>query len=132
MKKQSVFIKHVKQESGFLFPYILFITAIVLLSVMTSITIYTNDKKMTTLQLEQIELETLHQMAYRAFTIDITSISILDKKGQVYYDFPNGDVTVTYYANGSGKWQCEFLATTLLENSKTNVQTINISLHEKN
>lgn len=71
-----------KSQNGFIFIYVTFLTALILLVTFTSITLYVTDKQLTYVQLEQIELETLHQMAFR------------EAKDEGVYYYPNGYVTV--------------------------------------
>ncbi|WP_117160672.1 hypothetical protein [Paraliobacillus sp. X-1268] len=118
MQKQLAFIKRLQTENGFFFPYITFIAAIVLLSVITSISLYANETKMTTLQMEQIELETLHQMAYQKFVSEQNKNSFSLDKEILQYEFPNGIVKITYDALENDAIRYKFEATTLLGNRK--------------
>lgn len=118
MQKHLPFIKITQSEDGFLFPYVTFIAAIVLLSVVTSITLYANNTKMTTLQMEQIELETLHQMAYQTFISERNINNFSSDKVVIQYNFPNGIVKITYDPLDNDTLRYKFEATTLLGNRK--------------
>lgn len=118
MQKHLPFTKITQSEDGFLFPYISFVAALVLLTVVTSITLFANNTKMTTLQMEQIELETLHQMAYQTFISERNKNNLSLDKEVIHYNFPNGIVKITYDPLENAALRYKFEATTLLGNKK--------------
>ncbi|WP_117169231.1 hypothetical protein [Paraliobacillus sediminis] len=118
MQKHLPFTKITQSESGFLFPYVSFVAAIILLSVITGITLYANNTKMTTLQMEQIELETLHQMAYQTLVSERNKNNSNPDKEVIQYEFPNGIVKITYDVLENNAMRYQFEATTLSGNRK--------------
>ncbi|MFD1850620.1 competence type IV pilus minor pilin ComGG [Oceanobacillus bengalensis] len=90
MKKPSSIIRN---EQGFILPYILFVVVIILMIVKTNIEIYQNELEITERQIEQIKAETLFQMA-RTMVIDELEKDRNIPSSGMSYDFPNGSVHV--------------------------------------
>lgn len=104
--KKRLFIINLNKEDGFLFIYMTFLLTILMLVTITSIAIYISNQQLTINQLEQIELETLHQMAYREFTLEQTAENRT-------YSYPNGFVTITINQINENKLTCTFIAYTI-------------------
>ncbi|GGM31606.1 hypothetical protein GCM10011351_17240 [Paraliobacillus quinghaiensis] len=122
MQKHLVFIKHrIYNQDGFLLPYVTFIITLLLLSVMSAITLYSNDQLITELQLEQVELETLHQIGYTDFSKNLVDYPITTQQQMMNYFYPNGKVLITYYQHNDNKIVITLKAITLKKNQKTRV-----------
>ncbi|MCT2537552.1 hypothetical protein NC661_01195 [Aquibacillus koreensis] len=93
MRKQSV----ITNEQGFIFPYICFLAAVILIVVTASLSLYQNHLQLTRLQTERIKIETLLQMGsveFNQFIMDENSM--MQDHGQITYDYPYGQVKVLY------------------------------------
>ena len=122
MQKRLAFIKpYLFKQDGFLLPYVTFIITLLLLSVISAIALYSNDRVITELQLEQVELETLHQMGYTEFKNNLMDYSITAQQQSITYSYPNGQVLITYYQNNDNKIVFTLKAITLKKNQKTRV-----------
>lgn len=113
MKKLLHTIRYLSGDQGFIFMYITFLTAFLLLSTFTSIALFNSNKMQTKLQLQQIELETLHQMAYQEFNEKHIDHS------EFFYEYPNGYVIVTLETVMDSKSQVIFNAYTHEGTQKT-------------
>jgi major membrane immunogen (membrane-anchored lipoprotein) len=91
MKKQSFFIN---KQDGFFLPYVLFITAIVLLVVSLGTHAYKNDIYIVHNHFEQLKIETIVQMGREQFKREVSEHTA--KKGHVSYVFPQGSAEITY------------------------------------
>lgn len=91
MKKQSFFIN---KQGGFFLPYVLFITAIVLLVVSLGANAYKNDIYIVHNHFEQLKIETIAQMGREKFKSEVSEHTA--KKGHVSYTFPQGSAEITY------------------------------------
>lgn len=92
MKKISFFLN---DQSGFYLPYVLFITVIILLTVVTNVNLYQQNISMTGQHLDQLRIETLTQMAHEKFANEYPVIE--SKELRVYYSFPYGNVELLYH-----------------------------------
>jgi len=81
-------------DEGFYVPYVLVVAFIVLSIIATATTIYSNERRSTFVLLEQLESETLVQMARVQFRKD--EMHKNSESGQVTYDFPNGTATIWF------------------------------------
>ncbi|WP_152656208.1 hypothetical protein [Oceanobacillus sp. CFH 90083] len=92
MKKQFTIIHN---QQGFLLLHVVWVILIVLLSLHFLLYQYQTGKVIAHNQLFHIEVETLFQMAYQKFRdeVDTEEISL---SYQAVYDFPQGQVTVTF------------------------------------
>lgn len=91
MKKRLFFMSN---QKGFFLPYVLFVSALVLIIVTANINTYNQDIFMTQNHLDQINMETLVQMGRIKFKDEI-EIHQKDK-GEVEYVFPEGRVALQY------------------------------------
>jgi|SRR5690625_1659972 len=107
MKKQSHIITN---NGGFYLPYVLTISVIVLSLVTTSIMMYQNEMKMTKNIIEQVEVETLIQMAREKFKHD--KVYNEHSTGQINYVFPNGVVHIQYEFMNEETLQLHFFTET--------------------
>ncbi|MFB1050366.1 hypothetical protein [Paraliobacillus sp. JSM ZJ581] len=96
MQKQYYFSKKNFNEKGFLFPYIAFIATLLLLATVTSITLLENNRKMTDYQIEQIEMETLRQMASSSLQKDLKNQAMTLPFLSQSYLLPNGEAIIYY------------------------------------
>lgn len=107
MKKQ---LSSTINNQGFMVPYVMFIIAIALMAITTSVNIYKDEIQITYNQLEQTKLETLFQMAHTTFKEEISLGT--DIKNPVYYQFPYGDVRVEYIILSEKEYHLYFTITT--------------------
>lgn len=98
-----------KQE-GFIFPYVLFIIALSLIIVTTSIQLYQSEIHITQNQTEQMKIETLFQMAHTQFKEDITNQP--ESNDTISYSLPYGEVLVEYGKLNKREYQLNFLIET--------------------
>lgn len=82
------------KEQGFILPYTLFITTIILLLLTASINIYSREIQMTHHALEQLKLETLFQMGRTKFKNEFPFPAPVNDT--TVYDFPDGRVQIEY------------------------------------
>lgn len=111
-----------KQEEAFFLPIVLMISILVLSGIMTSIIIYKNELQITEQLVNQIEAETLLQMALEEFSNDEKNRN--EKMGQIIYNFPNGDAIVDYELVEEHKYLC-IISVITTKNVKLNI-TANI------
>src|SRR5699024_111130 len=81
-------------DEGYYVTYVLVAAFIVLSIIATATTIYSNERKSTFVLLEQLESDTLVQMARVQFRKD--EMHKNSESGQVTYDFPNGTATIWF------------------------------------
>lgn len=117
MLKQLRLIK--KSNAGFIFPYIIFVTMLLLLATTTAIALYQNDHQLTINQLEQTELESLRQMGVAQLFDDKTKGKLDLPFKKTSYTFPNGNVTITYQSHTSLHLYVHIQAQTLNQSNKT-------------
>ena len=81
-------------QSGFVLPTILFMLSIITLGLMTTIILYERNIFATQFYLDQLQIETMMQMAHTSFTntYSVESWSTI----QDVFHFPTGHVKVTY------------------------------------
>lgn len=91
MKKQLYFMT---KEKGFILPYTLFITTIILLLLTASINIYSREVQMTHQAVEQLKLETLFQMGRTKFKNELSTLN--SHNDTIVYTFPDGTVEIEY------------------------------------
>lgn len=92
MKKQFHILTN---ESAFYLPFVLIIAVITLSIITTSIMIYRQELSMTNNIIEQVEIETLIQIARAKFIIEQMYNESLN--GQVMYELPHGNVNLLYH-----------------------------------
>lgn len=115
MKKQLSFTS----ESGFIFPYVIFIISLLLIVLLASIHIYKQESHMTQYHFEQIKMETLVQMGLAAFKNDLLEQHI--SEDSVTYTFPYGSVLITY--STTEKAQALLLQLTIRTDGHSSYQT---------
>lgn len=93
-------------ERGFFLPYVLAISVVILCVIVTSLTIYNNERKMTHMLLEQLEVETLFQMSRVQFKED--ALYKINDKGQITYEYPNGTVIIQFVLEDEQKVSLDF------------------------
>lgn len=86
-------------EKGFILPLVLFITAIVMVIVLSGIQIYKNNIQLTHHHIQQLKIETLLQSALTRFKQelkngDITLPGSSDELLSTSYTFPDGQVEI--------------------------------------
>ena len=91
MKKLLFFIR---DQHGFLLPYVLFMTALAFIVITVSIQMYRNEIEITDNQIEQLRVETLFQMGREQFIDDWENGRI--EANPVVYSFPYGETKIHY------------------------------------
>ncbi|MEW9677521.1 hypothetical protein ABRT01_15270 [Lentibacillus sp. L22] len=122
MKNRSCFTNN---QRGFIFPYVLFITAIILLVVTAKVSAYQNDIRISHNHENQLTIETLVQMGHEQFKQEMNKHP--GKKGHVSYHYPPGNVTITYTQKSPKKYDLLFQVPA---NDKTYSTTMILELDE--
>ncbi|WP_099158498.1 hypothetical protein [Virgibacillus ndiopensis] len=122
MKNQSFFIA---KQNGFFLPYVLFLTAVVLIVLTTTINTYKSDLQITDNQLKQLKIETLFQMGRTKFKQNFFAIETDPDRNQVHYTFPDGNVSISYVHLIDKKYELTF---TIHTNKKSYITTDILSL----
>jgi len=112
-------------ENGFILPYVLFITAIVIIIVTANISIYRNDIVITENQLEQIKIETLFQMGRTKLKKEMVNQE--EETSDVSYSFPDGIVKITINSSNSPVYKLYFTITTNNNATYTVANTLQIN-----
>lgn len=86
-------------EKGFILPLVLFITAIVMVIVLSGIQIYKNNIQLTHHHIQQLKIETLLQSALTRFKQELKNGNITlpgssDELLSTSYTFPDGQVEI--------------------------------------
>lgn len=108
MKGRSSIFHH---ESGYFFPFVLFVVAILLGAIITSIMIYQNERIISDQLQEQMYAQALVQMSRATFKANSPHDEI--DKGIEYYQFPLGEVEVHFDAIDSQSVLLEMYMTTI-------------------
>lgn len=98
-----------------MFPFVLFITALLFLVINTNIQLFINERNVTKLQIEQVELETLFQAARVLFQEEISHAIPLDKAKS--YSLPDGEVRVNIISVNETSIRASFTIYPQSENS---------------
>ena len=106
MRKKSL----ITSEFGFYFPFTLMVSIIVISAVATSVLIYKNEIEASYMLKEQIEAETLIQMARAKFKQE--EVYKNHDRGQITYEFPNGSTTIQYDKVSTDQINLQFDVTT--------------------
>ncbi|GAA0602506.1 hypothetical protein GCM10009001_19320 [Virgibacillus siamensis] len=107
MKKRFEFIT---DRNGFILPYVLFTTALVIIIVTASIQLYKNELQITERQTEQLKIETLFQMGRAQFIESLQDHNL--PESPVTYHFPYGDVAIQYKILDTNEHHLYFTITT--------------------
>ncbi|WP_077326963.1 hypothetical protein [Virgibacillus siamensis] len=86
---------YINDQRGFILPYVLFITALLIITITASIRLYHNELIITESQAEQVKVETLFQMAHSQFTDNLPNKNN-PADNPVMYHFPYGNVKIEY------------------------------------
>ncbi|MEI3611719.1 hypothetical protein [Pseudogracilibacillus sp. SO30301A] len=106
MRKKSL----IMSESGFYLPLSMVVSMIVLSAVITSVLIYKNETKVSYMLKEQIEVETLIQMARAKFKEE--EVYKNRNSGQITYEFPSGTTIIQYEKIDTHQFTLQFDVTT--------------------
>ncbi|RFA32810.1 hypothetical protein CAI16_16855 [Virgibacillus dokdonensis] len=106
IKKSSI----IRNNAGFMFPFVLVITVLVLLIITATAYHYQNNIVMTKNQIEQLKIETMVQMSRER--VKQALIQNGELKKQMYFSFPYGDVSLRINALSSDKYTLFFTITT--------------------
>ncbi|WP_174613798.1 competence type IV pilus minor pilin ComGG [Virgibacillus ihumii] len=107
MKKRFAFIT---DHNGFILPYVLFIAALVIITITASIQLYQNEIRISESQTEQLKIETLFQMGRAKFSEHLRDHNL--SESPVTYHFPDGDVEIKYKKLTTGEHHLYFTITT--------------------
>lgn len=86
MQKKYLFIK---EEKGFILPFVLVISLIIILLVTTSIKMYQSELLITQNLIDQIKIDTIIQMSLERLKDDLNDKN--HSEAQFTYTFPQGD-----------------------------------------
>lgn len=100
--KKPLFL--IDNEHGFYLPIVLIVTTITLSFISILIYTYQNELHMTKAMINQIESETLMQMAVDDFTEMIVTEET-NEDGTVSFEYPNGLVKINYQQDETLNWQ---------------------------
>lgn len=93
MKKLLHYINH---NGGFVFPYVLLISAAVFLLITSAIQRYVNEMTITENTVEQLRAETLFQMSRNEIIKELKQADGTKLAGRINYTYPDGAVSVQY------------------------------------
>ncbi|WP_028783202.1 hypothetical protein [Thalassobacillus devorans] len=83
-------------HNGFVFPFVLLLSLLLLGVTTTSIQLYQNHQYITQLHLDNIVMDTLFQCGIAKFHKEMSSLEELPKSGEVMYLFPDGEASINY------------------------------------
>ncbi|MBM7569675.1 competence type IV pilus minor pilin ComGG [Aquibacillus albus] len=95
MKKNLASTELFRNSKGFILPYFMLIMVLTLMVISSSVTVYINHIEVSKLEIEQMKLQTLIQMAH-AELLDNLQQSESSESGQKIFDYPYGQVTAAY------------------------------------
>ncbi|WP_188453663.1 competence type IV pilus minor pilin ComGG [Virgibacillus oceani] len=107
MKNRSFFTT---KQNGFFLPYVLFLTAIVLIVLTAAVNTYKSDIRITDNQLEQLKIETLLQISRAKLKQNFPQHE--NSSQPVVYTFPDGDVYIDIEQITSKKYELTFTINT--------------------
>lgn len=81
-------------DSGYFFPFVIFISLILFSAVTASITIYQNELMISEQLFEQMKAESIVQMSIQQFTKERPYNE--NQSGEITYLFPSGTVSLNY------------------------------------
>ncbi|UFT97771.1 hypothetical protein KO561_11105 [Radiobacillus kanasensis] len=114
-----------KKEEGFLFPYMIGITAITLLALLSSLTVYQNHLQSTAFLEEHLRIESLLQLSKKTFRTEYVKKKIGMENGTLHYSFPDGTVDIQYSTLPTGEIQVIFQVETDQEANYYSKQRLN-------
>ncbi|WP_156290734.1 hypothetical protein [Oceanobacillus salinisoli] len=86
-------LSFITEQKGFMLPYVLFITTMMLILILSSIQLYRNDIYLTEQYVEHVRVETIFQMGQMKFKQEILQRN-LPPPAQIQYEFPDGKVNI--------------------------------------
>ncbi|WP_339228117.1 hypothetical protein NSQ77_21340 [Oceanobacillus sp. FSL K6-2867] len=101
MKKNSL----IMNEHGIVLPYVIFITTLVFMFIMTAIHSYKQDIALTQRHIQQVKIETLFQMGYETVKAEMTD---QQPPNSVSYHFPDGSVSIAITPAGNTMYELSF------------------------
>lgn len=107
MKKPSFIMSN---QSGFFLPYVLFITTIIFIIITASIRTYQHEIEITHHLIDQLRGETIVQMGLAKFNQEYLPIE--RDTFSVYYNLPDGEVTIVYSFIDDSEYRLHFTVIT--------------------
>lgn len=80
-------------QSGSMFVYLFYLATILLLFTTAIISHLENEQSIATLEIEQLQLNMIHQQTYQSVINDWVEINLAET---LNFTFPNGDASVTF------------------------------------
>lgn len=80
-------------QSGSIFVYLFYLATILLLFTTALISHLENEQMIATLEIEQLQLNMIHQQTYQSVVNDWNNINVAET---LNFTFPNGDASVTF------------------------------------
>ncbi|HLT56316.1 MAG TPA: hypothetical protein VK057_09455, partial [Bacillota bacterium] len=111
MKKQLFFIRNNK---GFVFPYLLFIVTLLLIGIQKQIVFYENEIEMTELMVDQVKIETMYQMAKTETKNELAANPHIRS---IIFHYPYGEAEVTLQPESETAYKARFVITTFPNNN---------------
>ncbi|GAA0482326.1 hypothetical protein GCM10008986_03990 [Salinibacillus aidingensis] len=112
MNGRFISFSPLKNERGYMFPYMLFLFMILFLITHHALQALTLEAGHVYNQEENIHLETLLLSAYRDFQADLPSLQPTSEKQTLTYSYPDGQVKVTHFLSSSTELEAQFRVTT--------------------
>ncbi|QHS22749.1 hypothetical protein GWK91_07210 [Virgibacillus sp. MSP4-1] len=112
MNGRFISFSPLKNERGYMFPYMLFLFMTLFLVTNHALQALTLEAKHVYNQEENIHLETLLLSAYTDFEGDLPSLQPTSEKQNLTYRYPDGQVQVTYFLSSSTERTAQFRVTT--------------------
>lgn len=95
MKKKYSFWEHNKRhQQGFIFPFLLFLTALLLIAISYNIKNYQTIIEISRYHKENVILDSLYQMAGEELKSDLPTIEFENESAQLSYNYPSGEVII--------------------------------------
>lgn len=123
MKKK---LSYIRNQNGFIFPHILLILSIVIISLFFNLYMYRNEIDLTFHYLDQINIETLFQRSYQEFKEGEYSFEELKENRLHEFHYPDGQVTIEFFTdlNHSDKGYLHFSIKTERESTFSMVKSM--------
>lgn len=93
-KKYSFWEYNRKHQQGFIFPFLLFLTALLLIAISYHIKNYQTIIEISRYHEENVILDSLYQMAGEELKSDLPTVELENASAQLIYNYPSGKVII--------------------------------------
>lgn len=106
MTRKYLCFKKKSNQAGFVFPFLLFLTTIVLLVLTYNVRIYQSTVEMSKYHQQNILYDSLYQMAVVDLNHDLAELAEDPDNNQLTYQYPSGDVLIRLNKKENGTIEC--------------------------